>query len=101
MTPDVTLTIQAGDNFFQPSQLNAEAGQVIEFEVENIGQVTHNARVSGADGEYETSDDFGGQPLTIGAGETKSFLVKIDEAGAFPFRCDFHPTEQVGTLTLQ
>jgi len=100
LTPDTTLSIEAGDNFFQPTELAGAAGDVIELKIDNIGAVTHNLRLAGLDNEYETGDDFGGQPLTIGAGEEATVVVKIDEPGAYNFRCDFHPIEQRGTLVL-
>ncbi len=61
----------------------------------------HNLRVSGPDKEYDTSDDFEPQPFVIKPGETGRTVVKIEPPDTYPFRCDFHPLIQIGTLLLQ
>ena len=110
LTPTATYTIQAGgesaDAYFQPSTVEAKAGDVIELVLENVGSVTHNLRVSGPNGEYDVDvsgdkgDDFEMPPNVVKPGETERLVVKIDEPGSYPFRCDFHPLVQKGTLVL-
>jgi uncharacterized cupredoxin-like copper-binding protein len=39
-------------------------------------------------------------PNVIQPGETERLLVKIDQAGTYSFRCDFHPQYQTGNLVL-
>ena len=104
-TPAVTLNLtsigaETGSRFV-PDSLTALAGQVIAIVVENKGTVSHNLRVSGPDKAYDTPDDFQMPPNVIKAGESQTLLVKIDEPGTYPFRCDFHPLDQLGTLILQ
>jgi plastocyanin len=101
-----SFAIEAGDDgtgnnsFFTPNTVSAKAGEVVELVVTNTGAVSHNLRVSGPDGEYGTDDDFESQPFAIGPGETVRTAVKIDSPGTYPFRCDFHPALQFGTLVL-
>ena len=105
-TPAATFEIEAGDagqatgTYFRPDTITGNAGEVIEILVRNVGSVHHNLRVSGTDKAYETRDDFALLP-TIGAGEEGRLLIKIDEPGAYPFRCDLHPTTQTGILQLR
>lgn len=105
LTPDASHTIQAGgesdDAYFQPTTVTAKAGDVIELVLENVGTVTHNLRVSGPNGEFDDGDDFEMPPNVVKPGETEKLLVKIDEPGTYPFRCDFHPLVQKGNLVLE
>ncbi|HEU4758716.1 MAG TPA: cupredoxin domain-containing protein [Dehalococcoidia bacterium] len=91
----------AEDSFFKPDTLTAKAGDVIEITVTNTGSVLHNLRVSGPDKEFDTADDFAMPPNRVAKGKTERLVVKIDQPGTYPFRCDFHPLWQKGTLVLQ
>lgn len=109
-TPAATLTMDAiGEeegSTFVPDTLTVSAGEVAEIVLVNKAQnVSHNLRVSGGDGEYETDDpknlkDDWLLPI-VKAGETGRLQLKIDEAGSYKFQCDFHPQTQKGTLTVQ
>jgi plastocyanin len=105
-TSTASFTIEAGDDgagnnsFFDPDTIRANAGDVIELVVTNPGSVSHNLRLSGSDKEYGTSDDFESEPFAVGPGETGRTVVKIESPGTYPFRCDFHPALQIGTLVL-
>ena len=39
--------------------------------------------------------------IAIKPGETGRVVLKIDEPGTYRFRCAFHPTFEIGTLTLE
>ncbi len=91
---------------FQPREIQSKAGDVIEITLKNSSGVIHNLRVSGPNKVYEegepgTGDDFWPTPYAVKPGESGTTLVKIDQPGTYPFRCDFHPTVQFGTLALQ
>ena len=105
LTPDVSFNINAGGEvnnaFFSPDTITANAGDVIELVVTNIGSVSHNLRVAGPDDEYDTADDFEMPPNVIIPGETQRLVVKLDQPGTYRFRCDFHPLVQTGTLVLE
>jgi plastocyanin len=104
----VNITAQGEEDgsTFSPSTLTIDAGVVTEIVITNIAtRVSHNLRVSGEDGEYETDDpknvkdDFA-IPL-IEAGKTGRLVVKINTPGSYKFQCDFHPVTQKGTLVVQ
>ncbi len=109
-TPAASVSIVAqgeeDGSTFSPDTLTIDAGVVTEIVITNTAtRVSHNMRVSGEDGEYETDalnnpkDDFA-IPL-IAAGKTGSLVVKIDTPGSYKFQCDFHPQTQKGTLVVQ
>lgn len=109
-TPAATLTMDAigesDGSTFVPDTLTIPAGQVFEIALTNRATVTsHNLRVSGEDGEYETDDpknlkDDWLLPI-VEAGETGRLQLKIDTPGSYKFQCDFHPQTQKGTLVVQ
>lgn len=92
------IAVAMGDNFFQPSQLTVSAEEPVVFQLKNDGQLIHNLRLAGLDGEYDTSDDIvsdnaqGGEETALGA---------TLQAGTYSFKCDFHPIEMIGTLVVQ
>ncbi len=106
-----TLALEASgdaDNaFYNPATLTGKAGEVIEITVRNTGTVIHNVRVSGPNKAFDVDtsgnkgDDFEMPPNTIEPGKTGTLKIKIDQPGTYPFRCDFHPLVQKGTLVLQ
>jgi plastocyanin len=109
-TPTATFSIDAlgtaDDSSFRPNAITAKPGQVFEIIVRNVGDVSHNLRLSGPNGAYaddpdRPNDDFVSDPDVIQAGEEGRVLAKFDKAGSFPFRCDFHPLVQIGTLVVQ
>jgi plastocyanin len=108
-TPAATLMDAIGveeGSTFVPDTLTISAGEVAEIVLVNKAQnVSHNLRVSGGDGEYETDDpknlkDDWLLPI-VKAGETGRLQLKIDAAGSYKFQCDFHPQTQKGTLIVQ
>lgn len=104
-TPAVTLQMNANDSGqntnarFEPNSLSGKAGDVIEIDFKNAGSVAHDLHIAGADNQYDTNDDW--QLSALQPGEQAKLLVKIPQAGAYKFRCDLHPDQQVGTLVLQ
>jgi YHS domain-containing protein/plastocyanin len=95
-----SFSIDVDDVSFSPSTISAKAGDVIELVITNTGTISHNLRVSGPDRKYGNSDDFESEPFAIGPGETGRAVVKIESRGTYPFRCDFHPAAETGTLVL-
>ncbi|HWO93415.1 MAG TPA: cupredoxin domain-containing protein [Dehalococcoidia bacterium] len=94
---DVTMA----DNSFDPDEIVVPAGQEFTIALTNEGQAVHNMRIAGADGEYDTDDDIVSEPDTIRPGEDGELMGSIAQAGTMEFRCDFHPVEMIGTLTIQ
>jgi len=104
-TPAAVIPIEAADEGqqvnprFVPTTIEGKAGEVLEIDIRNVGTVAHNLRVSGSDKEYDTRDDFAS--AAVQAGKEVKLLLKIDDPGSYPFRCDFHPDQQRGTLILR
>ncbi len=110
VTPAATLTMDAtGEeegSIYVPDTLTIPAGEVVEIVVNNKAvRVSHNLRVSGEDGQYETDDpknvkDDWVIPI-IEHGKTGRLKLRIDTPGSYKFQCDFHPQTQKGTLVVQ
>jgi plastocyanin len=96
------ITVIMGDNFFDPDSITVAAGQPAVFSIRNEGAAIHNMRIAGPDGEYNTGDDAVSDPQIVSGGEEATLVWEAPaEPQEIPFRCDFHPREQVGTISVQ
>ena len=108
-TDSVSFDISTGDtfepevtNFFELNEFTVSAGQQVTFNVTNDGQSIHNMRIDGGDGEYDTDDDTISDPELFLPGDTGTLVwTAPDEAGETIFRCDFHPLDMVGTISVE
>ena len=101
-TPESTVSLDVDNINFSDTELEGNAGELIEFVVTNTSpDRSHTLVFAGPDDKYDTSDDFKPQPLAIKAGETGQVKVKIDDPGVYLFRCSFHPDIEFGTIALQ
>ena len=106
LTVQKTLEIEATDTGqeqnvrYNLTTLVGVAGQLIQIDVKNTGQVHHNLQIAGVDGQYDTLDDWYTDPFAVESGQTGKVLVKIDKPGTYQFHCSFHPNQQVGDLVL-
>lgn len=96
---DAETTIEATEDAFVPSEINAATGQTLRITLTASGRFTHNIRVAGSDGEYETDDDLVSDDISPGGSGELIFM--LEEPGTYKFRCDFHPTEQSGVIQIQ
>jgi len=100
---DVTM----GDNFFevdgkQNPTLRIAVGDTVTLNLTNDGAAIHNMRTAGVDGEYQNDDDHVSDPLAInGNGGTGTIEITFGQAGTYQYRCDFHPTDMRGEITVQ
>ncbi len=99
-----SFDISQNDNFFQPNQFRASPGQKVTFQITNKGNNTHDFRIAGPDGQFETEDDAVVAPVDEGGmkpGDTRSLQwTAPGQAGAINFRCDFHPNEMSGSISV-
>ncbi len=99
--PD-TFDVSMGDNFFDSDTFTVSPGQQVTFNLTNDGAAIHNMRVDGGDDEYETDDDTVSDPDLFQAGDTGTLVwTAPDETGTIIFRCDFHPIEMIGTISVE
>ena len=105
----VTFDVSMGDtsepeitNFFELNEFTVSPGQEVTFNLTNAGGAIHNMRISGADGEYDTDDDTVSDPDLFQAGDAGTLVwTAPDEAGEIIFRCDFHPIDMIGTISVE
>lgn len=98
----VTFEVSIGDNFFEPKEFTVRPGQTVTFNLTNNGAAIHNMHIAGPDGRYDTDDDAVSDPEMLNPGETATLeWTAPDEPGDIVFRCDFHPIEQTGTISIQ
>jgi plastocyanin len=91
------LRIAARDNRFEPEELTAPASAPVLIEFDNQDQgVLHNLSVY--QGRDASGAIFMGQ-LFPGS-ETREYTFNTPEPGSYFFRCDVHPDEMTGTLTV-
>ncbi|TMB99717.1 MAG: hypothetical protein E6J42_02560 [Chloroflexi bacterium] len=106
----ITLTgseeITMGDNFFSLNGQNnpilgVAAGSSLKIKLKNNGSAIHDMRLAGKDGEFDTSDDVVSVPPAIPGGAEGTIAIAFDTAGTSKYRCDFHPADMNGEITVQ
>lgn len=101
------ISIVMKDNSFEPNEITVQAGSSVTFDVNNEGSAIHNMHIAGTDGDY--TEDFcegGGDPCTdptrVRGGEAATLTWDAPgDAGELDFRCDFHPQQMTGTITIE
>lgn len=100
------LAIKMTDNKFDKTEITVGADTDVTIQLANDGAAIHNVHVAKADGTYPAAFcTVGGEtpcsdPARI-AGGAKGVLNFNLPAGTYPFRCDYHPVEMKGTITVQ
>ena len=96
------IVVSMGDNFFDSNDITVAAGASVTFQLTNNGIAIHNMRVAGDDAEYNSGDDTVSDPDVFTAGDTGTLVWTAPAAaGEILFRCDFHPIDMIGTITVQ
>jgi plastocyanin len=97
-----TFDISMTDNAFDPTELTVPAGATVTVNLTNDGAAIHNMRIAGADNEFDNDDDAVSDPDIVNGGDPATIdWTAPDTAGEIDFRCDFHPTDMVGTITVE
>lgn len=90
-----TVKVTTKDNSFSPNRITVAAGKEITFELNNEGSAIHNMNVK-MDGKDTISN-----PDAIKAGQTGKLVATFSKAGTYDFKCDFHPAEMTGKITVK
>jgi plastocyanin len=99
-------TVLMGDNFFELDGVenptfSLAVGNTAGVTIQNDGGAVHNMRTTGPDGNFDTPDDAVSNPFQVATGETGQIEVSFPAAGTYGYRCDFHPTDMAGEITVQ
>ena len=86
---------------FYGNTINAALGQLTIIRVTNNDQLTHNLRIAGLDGLYDTEDDAVIEPPAIEPGTSGELNFAPAIRGAYTFRCDYHPGTMGGQVIVQ
>jgi plastocyanin len=95
----VEVTIEGA--LFRGNNIRIPFGQSVKIDVTNADDETHNLRLAGFDGEYQTEDDAITAPDPIGPNGAGSLDFSPQVAGAYTFRCDYHPASMGGVVTVE
>lgn len=95
---DGVIEISTAGTLFVGNLLAVPIGQAVTIRVTNGDSVTHNLRVAGSDGMFETEDDAVTTPDSIGTGAIGELSFSPPVDGYFTFRCDFHPATMGGQI---
>ncbi len=95
------IEVSAENVSFRPNRLSVPIGQSVTIRVTNKDAQAHKLRIAGLDGQYETEDDAVTEPPSIAGGETGELTFAPQVAGAYTFRCDFHPGSMGGQIVVQ
>ncbi len=85
------IEIAAADIQFSPNNFTVMVGESVTIRVKNSDAISHNLRIAGLDGEYDTDDDAVTLPEAINDGESGELNFAPPVVGAYTFQCDFHP----------
>ncbi len=86
-----TLQVAAMDNFFEPIELTAKAGETVSIVVTNGGLSIHNFVIQ------STGVNSG----ILNGGDSVTLTVTMPDSGSLEFICEFHPPDMKGTIATQ
>jgi plastocyanin len=104
---DTVIKYNGQDN---PTNIPVKAGQAVTFQLKNTGAAVHNIDVGGTSEQSPTDGYFCSPgdgnstacstPNRLAAGGTGTLTFTITTPGTYHFRCDYHPTQMVGTFVV-
>jgi plastocyanin len=101
------IPVAMEDNSFDPDEITVQAASTVTFDITNDGGAIHNMHIAGPDGDY--TEDFcegGGDPCSdpsrVRGGDSATLTWEVpDSSGEVDFRCDFHPQQMTGKITIE
>jgi len=90
------------DNRFTNNNFRIPLGASVTIRITNQGSAVHNLRIASPDGEWETADDFAAPPAgaPLAPGQTTDLSFSLAQSATLVFRCDFHPAQMWGQITI-
>lgn len=86
------------DSTVSPTGLEMETGEAVRININNSGTVTHALQVAGADGDFDTDDDFLSDLVEPDA---EGFVVvRFNDPGEYEFRDANFSDRGRGTITV-
>jgi nitrite reductase (NO-forming) len=98
--PAEQINVSMEDNRFVPDSFTVQAGSRITFNLANAGLLPHNMHIATADGSYD-GGAVSDPELILGGGTGTLTWTAPTARGIYNFRCDVHPVEMVGTITVE
>ncbi len=95
----VEIAIEAAS--FKGNRIELPIGEPVIIRVLNRDNQSHNLRIAGFDGQYQTEDDAVTEPETINGGQSGEVTFAPTVPGDYTFHCDFHPGTMGGRITVQ
>ncbi len=100
--PANTVALTLTDNAFSQRAITVAAGSKVTFQLSNQGKVPHNMQIAGADGNFAGKSTVNSSPELINPGATATLTWTVPAtAGTYQFRCEVHPTDMTGTITVK
>ncbi|MBI2767258.1 MAG: nitrite reductase, copper-containing [Chloroflexi bacterium] len=98
----VTIKEDLKDNSFSAPQVTVAAGQKVTFTIANTGLLPHNMHIADAKGSYDGAGNVVSSPEIINPAKTGTLeWTAPTTPGTYKFRCDVHPDQMTGTITVQ
>jgi plastocyanin len=105
--PGGPIQVIMQDDSFDPDAATVAAGSTVVFEITNEGDSSHNMHIAGEGGDYtedfcEGEGDPCSDPNQVRGDETATLTWQVPPGpGEVDFRCDFHPSDMTGTITIE
>ncbi|MEO8541741.1 MAG: copper-containing nitrite reductase [bacterium] len=95
------LTEVMTDNVFGTKTFTVSLGQAVTFDLVNSGKVIHNMRIADTKGSFDSGQSVVSNPELVPAGKNGTLTWTPTTAGTYNFRCDVHPDQMTGTITVK
>jgi plastocyanin len=97
-----TLVVSMQDNSFDPDAYIVASGANVTFDLTNNGNAIHDMHIAGPGGDYDSDAAVVSDPDQMSGGDTGTLAWQAPAGpGEIDFRCDFHPDQMTGVITVQ
>jgi plastocyanin len=94
------VTLDMTDNAFSQTAITVASGSEVQFTAVNKGKLPHNLRIAPANGDFDSPQSSVTTPEIVNAGKTGTLTWKAAAPGTYKFRCDIHPEQMTGVITV-